>query len=164
MFSRDKIYRYSLFRKKIGMSAGPIVVCIGMNPSTASDQVDDPTVRWEQNYAFIQLKANMYTKLNVFDYRSTDPKGMIEFGPARRSPKNLDEIEWYARNCKTIICSWGKLPKELHYGPSDVLTILKHYKREPMCWGMNNDGSPKHPLYLKRDTPLIPYNPGDLYG
>ena len=49
VFSPDRIYRYVLYR--VWDEAKPRVMFIGLNPSTADESVDDPTIRRCKRFA-----------------------------------------------------------------------------------------------------------------
>src|SRR4051812_30659428 len=109
LFSDCKRYRYCLHRHW-GSFGSPYVLFIGMNPSTAEADVDDPTIRKEIRYAqgmgFFHLAM-----VNVMDYRATDPKQLLTEMP--RSDANLPQILDLAKGALRIVCAWGALPKPL---------------------------------------------------
>ena len=37
--------------------------------------------------------------------------------------------------------------------------VLKNFKANYQCLGINKDGTPRHPLYLPKDTPLEMWSP-----
>jgi hypothetical protein len=51
------------------------------------------------------------------------------------------------------VIAWGKVHRNLAIHADRVLFDLSGL---PLwCLGLNGDGSPKHPLYLPRDTELV---------
>jgi hypothetical protein len=157
LISPDERYRYWLKRQwSPSRGPAPYALWIGMNPSTATGYVDDPTIRWEIIYTQRYLMCSRYIKCNVFAFRSTSPKGLLlELDPI--GPNNSRYIRYFAQDAAVIVCTWGKLPQQLQFGPDRIKRLLRDIGAQSKCLGMNNDGSPKHPLYMKRDTPLIPY-------
>lgn len=127
---------------------------IGMNPSTADPTVDDPTIRKEINFTR-RMYMNGYIKCNVMDYRATDPKLLLRAGCAPRSDHNLQCIVNDARHADRIICAWGVLPKRLRHYADDVVSALRG--RQLFCMGKTQDGSPRHPLYLRNDAECVPW-------
>lgn len=142
-------YRYTLWR-----SWGPItglskcVSWVMLNPSTADAQIDDRTIgrciEFSQREGFDHLVV-----VNLFAYRSTDPEALwkLPAGDARGPDNYLHVTNAVASTDKTIV-AWGadgfsERPKAL-FGEMPL-----------WCLGVNKDGSPKHPLYLRGDTPLI---------
>jgi hypothetical protein len=130
---------------------GPWLLWIGMNPSTAEGDVDDPTIRREMAFTRA-LGSKIYVKVNVMDYRSTDPKKLLSVVP--RSPKNLETISSLAaeRDCARVIAAWGALPKPLRQYADDVVKAL--FGRQLFCMGKTLSGAPRHPLYLRNDAQL----------
>jgi hypothetical protein len=158
--SPDERYRYYLRRvwdQFSDDSSEPFALWIGMNPSTATDNMDDPTVRWETIYTQRYLMCTRYVKCNVFAFRSTNPKNLLT-EPDPIGPNNSRYIRYFAQDAAVIVCAWGKLPRQLQYGPDRIEKLLRSIGAQPKCLGLNSDGSPKHPLYLKHDTPLVDYD------
>lgn len=125
---------------------------IGMNPSVAEGNVDDPTIRRE--VAFTKaMGLTTYIKCNIMDYRATSPKALLAVTP--RSDRNLDCILKHAEYAERVILAYGTLPKKLRRYADDVLRALRG---TPLyCMGKTADGSPRHPLYLPNTAQLEPW-------
>jgi len=148
-FSACGRYRYWLSRDWSGDTGTPFALWIGMNPSVAEAEIDDPTIRREIEFTK-RLGLQRYVKANVMDYRATSPKRLLDASPC--SDRNRLEIQRLASDADRIIVCWGKLHKSLRrYGDAALLALKG---RELWCLGRNDDGSPRHPLYLAGDTPL----------
>src|SRR5579862_4476898 len=78
---------------------------IGMNPSTATGDLDDPTIQKEIRFT-MRLGHHRYVKTNVLDYRITNPKGLLGAGITPRSPENLSMIRWAAATASTIVLAY----------------------------------------------------------
>jgi hypothetical protein len=150
IFSPDRVYRYVLWREW-GPRYDKYAMFIGLNPSTADETTDDPTVRRCVGFA----KAWGYAALcmtNLFAYRSTDPAIMM-CQPSPVGPFN----DWYltecARDAGVIVAAWGTHGRhaERDRQVQNLLTCLK-------CLGVTKDGSPRHPLYVKGSTVLVEYD------
>lgn len=155
-FSHDGRYR-QLMRRWLG-DAFPdrYVLFIGMNPSTADATVNDPTCARE--WSFTQREGfEAMVKANVGDYRATDPKMLLAPGVQASSPDNLPAIRHQAAGAARVILCHGKLNKALAPAGKALVEALKADGINLWCFGTNGDGSPKHPLYLRGDTPLRPY-------
>lgn len=134
----------------------PQLAAIGLNPSTADEFQDDPTIRRLKGYArdwgFGGLQ--MY---NIFAVRATDPKDM----KAHPSPIGLGKLGHQINTNKAsqVLCCWGTHGKHMNRGV-DVLEELQVFFSGDrlVCLGVNSDGSPKHPLYLKKEAKRIPYH------
>ena len=152
-FSPDGRYR-QLMRRWIGNSfPDRYILFIGMNPSTADAAVNDPTCARE--WSFTQREGfQAMVKANVGDYRATDPKMLLAPGVEASSPDNLPAIRQVAAGAERVILCHGKLNKALAPAGKALVEALKADGLELWCFGTNADGSPKHPLYLRGDTPL----------
>jgi hypothetical protein len=155
-FSPDGRYR-QLMRRWLG-DAFPerYVLFIGMNPSTADATVNDPTCAREWTFAQREGFDGM-VKANVGDYRATDPKMLLAPGVEASSPDNLPAIRKAAAGAGLVVLCHGKLNKALAPAGEALIAALKADGVPLLCFGTNGDGSPKHPLYLRADTPLRPY-------
>lgn len=149
VFSDDREYRYTLWqwwdREK------PYVMFVGLNPSTADEITNDPTVRRCLDFAK-RWDYGGFCMTNLFAYRATAPQDMKAqqdpIGPL--NDKYLAEVSDYAG---LVVVAWGCHGK---YKDRDqeALTVLRGQLH---CLGVNQDRTPKHPLYIKRDVEPIPY-------
>ena len=130
------------------------ILFIGMNPSTADATVNDPTCAREWNFARREGYEAM-AKGNVGDYRATDPKALLAPGVVVSSPANLPSLRIAAAGADRVVLCHGKLNKALAPAGRDLVQALRADGVELWCFGTNADGSPKHPLYLRLDTPLV---------
>ncbi len=128
------------------------MLSIGMNPSTARADVDDPTIRRDIELAKREGFQRLI-KVNVMDLRATSPKRLLVETPC--SDKNRPNIRRWAEGAGMIIICHGRLHKKLRRYGDAVAADLRPYRL--WCLGKNDDGSPRHPLYLKADTELVPY-------
>lgn len=132
------------------------VLFIGMNPSTADALVSDPTVSRE--WAFTQRWGyGGYVKCNIADYRATFPRDLLEPGVTPSSQLNLPTILEEAVRADRVVLCHGKLNRALEAIGRDVVKALRSQNVQMMCFGKNGDGSPKHPLYLRSDAPLVDF-------
>lgn len=132
------------------------IMFIGMNPSTADATVNDPTCAREWTFAKREGFSAM-VKANVGDYRATDPRMLLAPGIVAVSEANLPAIRAAAASASKVVICHGKLNKALVRSGEAVIAALRLDGIELWCFGKNADGSPKHPLYLKLDTPLIKF-------
>ncbi|MHA6728552.1 DUF1643 domain-containing protein [Devosia sp. A369] len=130
------------------------VLFIGMNPSTADATVNDPTCAREWTFANREGYAAM-VKANVGDYRATHPKMLLEPGVVAVSDANLPAILQAAAGADLVVLCHGKLNKALAPAGAALVAALRGDGVGLWCFGTNGDGSPKHPLYLRADTPLV---------
>lgn len=152
-FSPCRTWRYRLWR--IWDARRPLLVDVGLNPSTADEHDDDPTIRLGIGLA----KRGGYgglMKLNLFALRSTDPRGLNRCGSqaTRLGPKNL---MWFGAEAadRDVLCTWGAWPRG-HVPYAEVAPQIEELQQEAarlLCLGVTKDGDPWHPLYKPRTEP-----------
>jgi hypothetical protein len=135
----------------------PIVFCM-LNPSSADANIDDPTIRRCIGYA----KRDRYGGLivvNLFDFRATRPTDMKACADPS-SPQNIDHLVRameIARFWKApFVCAWGADAFARNAGYALAIRAFTLGLRLK-CLGVTKDGSPRHPLYVKGDQPLVPW-------
>ncbi|HEV2082705.1 MAG TPA: DUF1643 domain-containing protein [Brevundimonas sp.] len=158
VFSPDGRHR-PLMRRWLG-DAFPdrYLLFVGMNPSTADATVNDPTCAREWTFARREGYDAM-VKANVGDYRATDPKMLLAPGVVVSSPDNLPIIRPAAAGAEKVILCHGKLNRALAPAGRLLVEALRNDGVDLWCFGTNADGSPRHPLYLRGDTPLVRWTP-----
>ena len=148
ILSADRKYRYVLTR--IWDEAKSTVVFIGLNPSTADEETDDPTIRKCIGYA----KRWGYGKLimvNLFAFRSTDPS-MLKRVEDPVGPDNGSYIQKCVSESNLVIACWGNHGKLLNRDKA-LMGSLPNL----VCLKRNKNGTPHHPLYLSKDITPMPY-------
>jgi hypothetical protein len=143
VYSACEKYRYSLTR--VWDDAGGRVHFIMLNPSTATEFQNDPTVeRCERRARALGYGAFRVT--NIFAWRDTDPKAM-RAAPDPVGPQNdvaiLEGCEW----ADAIVAAWGSHGD--HLGRGKVVRDLLAQQAKPISHlGLTKAGHPKHPLYI----------------
>ena len=143
VYSNCELYRYSLTRS--WDSSAKKVLFIMLNPSTATEIQNDPTVeRCERRAKALGYGA--FKVCNIFAYRSTDPKIMrLQKDPI--GPENDKIIIKSANWSNNIICAWGTNGSHLSRGKKiEELLRAKNFTLTHL--GLSKDGHPKHPLYI----------------
>lgn len=172
--SADELFRYRLDRV---WGDGPPLVFVMLNPSTADGTEDDPTVRRCMGYARREGCSSLVV-VNLFAWRATKPAdlwaAMAEHerpgAKAHPHPSGGEVAERImlgafleARDAAggRVVAGWGT-PK------GGWLSTTRHRDRArwavgqaqrvgvPLwCLGRTKDGSPRHPLYVRRDAELV---------
>lgn len=146
-FSSCRKWRYALKRK---WGIGGICMFVGLNPSTADETYNDPTVNRCMRFAQGWGYGSMYMT-NIFAFRATDPNDMKSVV----YPIGPDNNKWLikcAEKASIVIACWGVHGE--HLGRQvRVRKLLKPYKLH--CLGLTKEGYPKHPLYLRKDLKPI---------
>lgn len=145
-------FRYSLTRQ---WSEGATAVFIMLNPSTADALIDDPTIRRCVNFAKREGCGGLRVE-NLFGFRATNPDEMF-----RHAHTAIGATDHYILDAATkadgpVIAAWGA-DKRSAKRAKDVATLLVSAGATLMCLGKTKDGSPRHPLYVRGDAPLVPY-------
>lgn len=155
-FSPCRKYRYTLWRR---WADGPYLMVIGLNPSTADEMRDDPTIRRCIGFA----KYWGYHGLcmtNLFGYRATDPADM-KACPEPIGEGNNQAIRECAKDAGFVLAAWGAHGSHLYRNES----IVDLVQREIHCLGLTKEGHPRHPLYVRADQqPVIYRSRGLGYG
>lgn len=145
ILSEDRKYRYVLSR--IWDESKSMVMIIGLNPSTADETIDDPTIVRCIDFAKNWGYGGIYM-LNLFAFRATLPKDMF----STENPigdENDKFIEKYSKLSDKVICAWGNDGKYKNRSEKVLSKIENKYYLK-----LNQTNEPAHPLYLRKD--LIP--------
>lgn len=136
-------YRYCLTR--VWHTTAPRALFVMLNPSTATEMHNDPTVeRCERRARALGFGAFRVT--NIFAFRATDPRAMrAERDPV--GPANDAAIRDGALWADSIVCAWGSHGSFRDRG-CDVHTLLRTTGKPLMHLGLTKDGHPRHPLYI----------------
>lgn len=139
-FSPDRIHRYALWRTWDSTKGVAMFVCL--NPSTADETKNDPTVSRCIKYAKKWGYGGMIMS-NIFAFRATDPDNM----KAAADPVGPENDEWLIKLSKEsniLIAAWGNHGEFMERGKQ----VLKMFDSLHSL-AINGTGHPKHPLYCK---------------
>ena len=164
IFSACRRYRFRLWRTWDPML--PTMMFLGLNPSTADETANDPTiercVRRAREYGFGRLFVG-----NIFALRSTDPAALYTtedpVGRLTWDEDNNRHLRSMARASDMILCGWGKHGAHLKRGQwvkYEIGRIVLNQNRPQREWKLkplhvlrlNKDGTPQHPLYVGYDV------------
>ena len=143
VYSPCEAYRYALTR--VWNPAGRKALFVMLNPSTATDVQNDPTVeRCERRARALGFGA--FRVANIFAYRATDPKVMRAQGDPV-GPGNNAAIAEGAAWADQVICGWGSHGAHLERGAA-VTALLRGTGLPLYHLGLTLAGAPKHPRYI----------------
>jgi hypothetical protein len=140
-FSPCRTYRYSLWRW--WDRALPYAMFVGLNPSTADEVNNDPTVSRCINYARSWGYGGL-CMTNIFAYRATDPAKM-KAHPAPIGGENDRYLVTLAAQAGVVVAAWGTHGAHLGRGESVRQMLINLH-----CLRLTKNGYPNHPLYLSR--------------
>lgn len=157
-FSDCERYRYVL--ERIWDARLPKLCYLMMNPSTATEVDNDPTIERCQRRA-VKLGFGAITIVNMFPFRETYSSQLGLVPDLIGDPDHADSaITQAVKSADLTICGWGEhteviLPRVRH-----VINVLKENGLSGRLYALhiNKDGSPQHPLYVGYDKQPIPWN------
>tara|TARA_R110002124_G_scaffold220063_9_gene385909 strand:+ start:12516 stop:13067 length:552 start_codon:yes stop_codon:yes gene_type:complete len=143
VYSECEAYRYALTR--VWDATLGRVMFIMLNPSTATEVQNDPTVERCERRARV-LGYGAFRVVNIFAYRATDPR-VLKQAAEPHGPMNdtaiLDGLGW----ADTVIAGWGAHGAHLGRG-AEIAGMLARSGCTPMHLGLSKAGHPRHPLYI----------------
>ena len=139
VLSNCKKYRYELWR--IWDDTKPKVMFIMLNPSTADAEKNDPTITRCIGFAKSWGYGGLYVG-NLFGFRATSPKDLKGTSNPVGDDNNV-HLDSMQSKCALIICAWGNGQGR----PDRIFNQFDNLNYIELC----KDGTPKHPLYLKKD-------------
>jgi hypothetical protein len=145
VISSDGVYRYTLLR--VWNVTKQVVMFVMYNPSTADAKNDDATIRRIISFARSWGYGGVHV-VNLYAFRSVDPK-LIKKVINPIGKDNIFYVTSLVGRVEKVIYAWGSLGEEPNW--------LRNLVDTPYCLGVNKDGSPKKPLYLKKDLQLQIY-------
>ena len=154
IFDNPKNRRFILWRT--WSIEGPFLLFIGINPSTAGESENDPTISRLINVAKEWNYAGFFM-INLFSWVSSKRN-------YKMTGEKIEEIEnsymeWAEKLADTIIFMWGN---DGHKYPEIVEKMMSKFPIS-FCFGQNRNGQPSHPLYLPGPLSLKPFNRKKLW-
>lgn len=149
-FSACGTWRYTLRRR---WADGPMMCWLMLNPSTADEIDNDPTVERCLRRA-ITAGFGAMSVANIFALRSTDPMGLYTH-PDPVGPDNDTAIIELTTEADLVVCGWG-IHGVLNRRGDTVRQMLDRAGVEPRCLLLTDNGQPGHPLYVSYAAKPIP--------
>lgn len=153
VFSDCERYRYLL--RIVWDETKSLCQFVGLNPSTADEMKDDPTLRRVKDFARRWGHGGVLMT-NLFAFRATKPDDMMRAdNPNGEGSINQETILSAASEVTCIVAAWGKDGAHIQtgYAMKYLLQIMGH-GRKLHCFKLCQNGEPYHPLYMAADTPL----------
>lgn len=137
-------YRYELRRR---WGDGPELEWVMLNPSKADASRNDPTIRrcirFSQAWGFAAIVVH-----NLFAWRATDPRELARTD----DPVGPQNREFLSAGAEVTVAAWGA-----HPAAAGWWTGRPNTRPRLLCLGVNDNGSPKHPLYVAAGAELAPW-------
>lgn len=133
------------------------LLVIGHNPSNAGKRFDDPTIFKVCKFA-LAWGFNDLLMHNLMNRIGEEPSDLLKLQPSGcRSVSNLQHVVHAAKNyADLILCAWGNVHPSLKMFEDEMVSALLSVPvRQPLhVLGLNETGSPQHPLYMPDNTIL----------
>ena len=154
---------YSEYRYILGTRGKTPLICVGINPSTAKPDDLDNTLKSVQRIA-AGNGFDSFLMFNVYAQRATRPDDMERQCNLRLHEENMKAWRYLLSLAKepAVWAAWGAIIEKRKYLPrcvADMLSISREYDARWFCAGaISKKGHPHHPLYLRKDEKLKPFN------
>ena len=154
---------YSEYRYILGTRGKNPLICIGINPSTAQPGALDNTLKSVERIA-LGNGFDSFIMFNVYAQRATKPDDMERQCNKVLHRENMEAFRYVLSisESPTVWAAWGAIIEKRDYLSEcvrDMVTIGQEYGASWQCAGaISKKGHPHHPLYLRKDEKLRPFD------
>ena len=154
---------YSEYRYILGTRGKNPLICIGINPSTAEPGNLDNTLKSVERIA-LNNGFDSFIMFNVYAQRATNPDAMEKVCNQALHRENLEAFRYVLSISKkpAVWAAWGAIIEKRDYLADcvrDMVVVGKEYGVTWHCAGaVTKKGHPHHPLYLRKDELLKPFD------
>ena len=154
---------YSEYRYILGTRGKKPLICIGINPSTAQPDDLDNTLKSVERIA-LGNGFDSFIMFNVYAQRATDPDSMERECNYLLHKENLEAFRYVLSisNEPAVWAAWGTIIEKRSYLPDCVRDMVKAGESVGAKWfcagAISKKGHPHHPLYLRKDEQLKPFD------
>lgn len=154
---------YSEYRYILGTRGDNPLICIGINPSTARPDDLDNTLKSVERIA-LGNGFDSFIMFNVYAQRATDPDAMERSCNWLLHRENMEAFRYVLSisHQPTVWAAWGTIVEKREYLAKcleQMVTIGNQYGARWCCAGKRSKkGHPHHPLYLRKDEKVIPFD------
>ena len=154
---------YSEYRYILGTRGQKPLICIGINPSTAAPDALDPTLQSVERIAHSN-GYDSFLMFNVYAQRATRPDDMERQCNLLLHEENRKAFRYLLSLSEqpAVWAAWGNIIMKRDYLMNCMRDFLEDGKAVGARWytagPLLKSGHPHHPLYLKRDTPLLDFD------
>ena len=154
---------YSEYRYILGTRGKRPLICIGINPSTAEPDHLDNTLKSVERIA-MGNGFDSFVMFNVYAQRATDPDAMEKQCNLRLHKENLEAFRYVLSISEkpAVWAAWGAIIEKRAYLADcvrDMVAAGEAYGARWYCAGaITKKGHPHHPLYLRKDEKLKPFD------
>ena len=154
---------YSEYRYILGTRGKHPLICIGINPSTAEPDHLDNTLKSVERIA-LGNGFDSFIMFNVYAQRATDPDAMERQCNLALHRENLKAFRFVLSISEqpVVWAAWGAIIEKRDYLADcvrDMVAAGQEYGAQWSCAGaISKKGHPHHPLYLRKDEKLKPFD------
>ena len=154
---------YSEYRYILGTRGKNPLICIGINPSTAEPGNLDNTLKSVERIA-LGNGFDSFIMFNVYAQRATSPDDMEKECNILLHKENLEAFRYVLSisDRPAVWAAWGAIIEKRKYLPACVRDMLETGKEFGASWycagAITKKGHPHHPLYLRKDEKLKPFD------
>ena len=157
---------YSEYRYILGTRGRNPLICIGINPSTAEPDNLDNTLKSVERIA-LGNGFDSFIMFNVYAQRATDPDAMERECNLALHKENLEAFRYVLSISEkpSVWAAWGAIIEKRGYLADcvrDMVAVGQEYGASWYCAGaITKKGHPHHPLYLRKDEKIKPFDVDD---
>lgn len=159
--------RYGEYRYILGTRGERPLICVGVNPSTAAPGDLDPTLKSVERVAH-HNGYDSFIMFNVYAQRATRPEDMERACNAALHAENMRAFDYALsldrEGAPAVWAAWGAVIEKRDYLPQCVRDMIAVGERRNARWfsagRRTKAGHPHHPLYLRKDSALDPFDVG----
>lgn len=154
---------YSEYRYILGTQGQKPLICIGINPSTAAPDNLDNTLKSVQRIA-LAGGYDSFIMFNVYAQRATDPDAMERTCNPLLHRENMAAFDYVLSlsESPTVWAAWGAIIEKRGYLLDCLRDMIAIGEKRGARWfsagPISKKGHPHHPLYLRKDAPLEPFD------
>ena len=154
---------YSEYRYILGTRGKNPLICIGINPSTAQPGDLDNTLKSVERIAHGN-GFDSFIMFNVYAQRATNPDTMEKTCNPMLHEENMKAFRHVLSISENpaVWAAWGTIIEKRDYLKDclrDMIAAGEEYGARWVCAGKcSKKGHPHHPLYLRKDELIRPYD------
>lgn len=155
---------YTDYRYILGTRGQQPLICVGINPSTAAPDRLDNTLKSVQRIA-LGNGYDSFLMFNVYAQRATDPDAMEKNINPMLHQENLEAFRYLLSlsSRPAVWAAWGAIIEKRRYLSECLLDLIRAGQAYDARWftagPRSKKGHPHHPLYLRKDARLDPFDP-----
>ncbi len=154
---------YTEYRYILGTRGAHPIICVGVNPSTAAPDALDNTLKSVERIAAFN-GYDSFLMFNVYAQRATRPADMERACNPLLHAANLEAFDYVLSLSPrpAVWAAWGSVIEQRPYLKSCLADMIAVGERRGARWftagARSAKGHPHHPLYLRKDSPLDPFD------